>query len=174
MIKDPGFEYVTSPGIPTSCYASNGGDRGATYFLDPRDQAEGGYSLRLQTPAEGKSISIKLFPVMVSTGSSYLVSIWAKSDPEQRFLPGSVENSAKEEVNQSPQYAEISLGDFGSARFIPDAEWRQYVGVIEIPPDTVPKRKTNLILRMPGQGVGWFDMIQMVEDPLKKQRGDGR
>jgi hypothetical protein len=169
MITDPGFENVTSPGVPNSCYASSGGDRGATYFLDPREPAEGNYSLRLQTPVEGKSIALKLFPITVTTGASYLVSLWAKCDPEQRFKVNARTDANKnEKLPPLAQYVEIALGDFGTARFEPVAEWKQYIGVINVPVDSVPKRKTNVILRMPGQGVGWFDMIQVVEDPLKK------
>ncbi len=159
IITDPGFEYVTSPGIPTSCYASGSGDRGATYFLDSREQVEGNNSLRLQTPYQGKSIALKLFPVTVKTGASYLVSLWAKSDPEQRFT---------QDGNPAPQFAEVGLGTYGTARFEPTAEWKQYIARFTVPPDSVPKRKTNVILRMPGQGVGWFDMIQLIEDPLDK------
>ncbi|MGD0583327.1 MAG: hypothetical protein ABR974_10320 [Bacteroidales bacterium] len=172
MITDPGFEYMTSPGVPTSCYVSGGGDRGATFCLDPREHVEGNYSLRLQTPVDGKSISLKLFPITVNTGSSYLVSLWAKSDPEQRFQADDKKSPDSRE-NSGPhlQYTEVGLGDFGTASFVPVAEWRQYIAVINVPADTVPTRKTNVILRMPGQGVAWFDMIQVVEDPINKEKG---
>ena len=52
---DPGFENISSPGVPASCYARNGGDRGATYFLDSREHFEGNHSIRLVTPQENKS-----------------------------------------------------------------------------------------------------------------------
>jgi hypothetical protein len=166
MVTDPGFEYVTSPGVPTSCYASGSYDRGATYFLDPRERVEGNFSLRIRTPAEGESVTIKLFPVTVNTGSSYLVSVWAKGDPEQRFQPD--DKPATDKV-KDPQYAEVGLGTCGTAHFVPTPEWKQYIARITVPPDTVPRRKTNVILRMPGQGVAWFDMIQLIEDPLGKR-----
>ena len=63
-----------------------------------------------------------------------------------------------------PQYVEILLGDFGRARFVPDKEWRQFVTFVTIPNDTVPRFKTNLILKMPGQGVAWFDEIKVFEE----------
>ena len=165
LVTDPGFECVTSPSTPTSCYVSSGGDRGATFFLDPREHIEGNYSLRLQTPAEGKSMSIKLYPVKVSNGSTYIVSVWAKCDPELRFICPPFANP---EGQSERQYAEVSLGDFGTARFYPDSEWRQFIGIFKVPDDSVQRKKTNIILRMPGQGTGWFDLVQMVEDPLKK------
>lgn len=171
LVTDPGFESVTSPAVPTSCYVSSGGDRGATYFLDPREHIEGNYSLRLQTPEEGKGITIKLFPINVNTGSSYLVSLWAKCDPGQRFDLRS-DSALKDHgtIRQTDQYVEVGLGDFGTERFVPGSSWKQYMGTINIPADSTSTRKVNVILRMPGQGVGWFDMIQVVEDPLGKDK----
>ena len=34
LIQDPGFENTVSPGVPASCYARVGSDKGANYFLD--------------------------------------------------------------------------------------------------------------------------------------------
>ena len=56
------------------------------------------------------------------------------------------------------------MGDFARARFVPDKEWREYVTFITIPTDTIASFKTNLILKMPGQGVAWFDQIKVMED----------
>jgi hypothetical protein len=53
------------------------------------------------------------------------------------------------------------------SKFIPSDVWRQYVTFVTIPSDTLPEIKANVILRMPGQGVAWFDMLQVIEDPLK-------
>ncbi|HZY25489.1 MAG TPA: hypothetical protein VFE71_06655, partial [Bacteroidales bacterium] len=63
-----------------------------------------------------------------------------------------------------PQYVEILLGEFGRARFIPDNVWRQYITFVTIPKDTLARVKTNLILKMPGQGVAWFDDVRVTED----------
>jgi hypothetical protein len=165
LIKDPGFEDLTAPGLPSACYARSGGDRGATYFLDSREAYEGYHSLRLITPQENKSIGIRFFPVTVKAGRSYIVSLWAKSDPEQKLKPvpaGEPDISARGPV--IPQYAEVQLGEFSRARFAPDIEWRQYVTFVTIPSDTTATVRTNLILKMPGQGVGWFDMFKVMEE----------
>jgi hypothetical protein len=167
MIVDPGFEDLTSPGIPSACYARPGGDRGATYFLDPRISYEGNNSLRLITPSENKSINIRFFPVKVKAGSSYMISIWAKADPEQRFSVDDSLVTHVKSVKSSLQYAEAGLLEFGTARFVPATEWKQFVTFVTIPSDTLPEIKANVILRMPGQGVAWFDMLQVIEDPLK-------
>jgi hypothetical protein len=165
LIKDPGFEDLTSPGLPSACYVRPGGDRGATYFLDSRDFFDGNHSLRLVTPVENKSLTIRFFPFRVKAGASYTISIWAKSDPEQRFFPVTKqENTRLYGKKEMPQYIEVSLGEFSLARFVPDSRWREYVTFVTIPEDTIARFKANLILKMPGQGVAWLDQVKVTED----------
>ncbi len=165
LLKDPGFEDLSSPGVPSACYARPGGDRGATYFLDSRTSYKGIHSLRIITPQENKSLAIRFFPFRVKAGASYTVSLWAKADPEWRHL----QTDGKDDPDPGrdkrlPQYVEILLGDFGHARFVPDGEWKQYMTFVTIPADTTSDFKTNLILKMPGQGVAWFDEVRVIED----------
>jgi hypothetical protein len=155
LLQDPGFEDLSAPGIPSACYARPGGDRGATFFTDSREHFEGKHSVRLVTPQEGKSAALRFFPFQVKAGASYTISLWAKSDPEQRF--------SKHE-NTGPQYVEVLLGEFSRARFEPDSSWKRFVTFVRIPTDTLPSFKTNLILKMPGQGVAWFDEIKVFEE----------
>jgi hypothetical protein len=165
LVKDPGFEDLSGPGLPSACYARPGGDRGATYFLDTREFFDGSHSLRIITPEENKSLAIRFFPFYVRAGFSYTISIWAKSDPEQRFSPVTNQEDARlYGKNELPQYVEILLGEFGKARFIPDKDWREYVTYVTIPVDTLTRFKTNLILKMPGKGVAWFDQVKVIED----------
>jgi hypothetical protein len=171
LITDPGFENISSTGIPAACYARPGGDRGATYFLDSREHFEGSHSLRIITPKANNSITLRFFPVTVTSGNSYLISVWAKADPEQRQSePISPEKSATAKRVKEPQFVEISLGEFGKARFVPGSEWKQFVTFVTITTDTIPSFKANIILKMPGQGVAWFDMLQVIEDPLKSRK----
>lgn len=157
LIKDPGFEDLTTPGIPSACYARAGGDRGSTYFLDTRESVDGYSSLRLITPLENLGAGVRFYPVSVKAGKSYAISLWAKADPEQHF-------NAEISKKQLPQYAEIQFGSFKRARFVPDAKWREYVTFVTIPSDTTATVRTNLLLRMPGQGVGWFDVVKVIEE----------
>ena len=46
----------------------------------------------------------------------------------------------------------------------PDREWRRYMTFITIPSDTLKSFRTNLIIRMPGQGVAWFDEMKVYEE----------
>ena len=99
-----------------------------------------------------KGITFRLFPFQVKAGASYAISIWAKSDPEQRISFATNQDYERlYNKNQNPQYVEIELGAFGKARFVPDKEWRRYITFVTIPTDTLASFKTNLILRMPGR-----------------------
>jgi hypothetical protein len=163
LIKDPGFEDTSSPGVPAACYAWNEGDRGATFFLDSREHFEGNHSLRLITPRENMGSRLRFFPVNVSNGRTYIISIWAKTDK-------TIDNSAAVNLNSNPVkpsvktlYFEIGFGDFGKKRFYPGNEWQEFVTTVTIPPDNMLPSRTNVILRMPGAGTAWFDMLQVFE-----------
>ena len=154
LMTDPGFEDLASPGLPASCYARPGGDRGATYFTDTREHYQGTHSLRMRTPQKDKSAIVRFFPIPVSAGKSYIVSLWAKADIESKTA-------------EKEQWVEISVGNFSKARFFPDDRWRKYVTFVTISSDTLPQIKTNLFLKMPGEGVAWFDDIEVIEDVLE-------
>jgi hypothetical protein len=152
LIRDPGFEDASSPGIPASCYAWNTGDRGATYFIDSREHVEGNHSLRLITPAENRSVRLRFSPFTVQAGRTYFISVQAKADIEQR--PAG---------SNKLQSFEIALGDYGSERFTLSNEWQEYITNVTIPyQDSIPP-KSNVILRMPSAGVAWFDLLQAIE-----------
>ncbi len=165
LLRDPGFEDNSSPGVPSACYARPGGDKGATYFLDTREHHEGNHSLRLLTPGDNKGIALRMFPFRVKAGSSYAISVWAKSDPEQRiFFVTNQDSMRLIEKHRNTQYVEVELGAFGKARFVPDQEWRRFMTFITIPSDTLKSFRTNLIIKMPGQGVAWFDELKVYEE----------
>ncbi len=150
LIKDPGFEDLSSPGVPSACYAWNEGDRGSTYFLDTREHKEGTHSLRMITPSENKGTRLRFYPVRVEKGKTYMVSVMAKTD------------SIPADKSDSPCF-EIGLADYGRGRHYPENKWKQFVTFVTIPADSIPSPRVNAILRMPGKGTVWFDMIQVVE-----------
>ncbi|HPF04080.1 MAG TPA: hypothetical protein PLV06_04450 [Bacteroidales bacterium] len=154
LIRDPGFEDLSSPGIPSATYARNGGDRGATFFTDTREFIEGYHSVRLVTPTENGSAKLRLFPYKGKAGRSYYISIWAKCDPEQGL-------DKDKELRRN--YFEIALNDYGHKQFELTDEWREYVTIVTIPPHAEDPSRTNLILQMPTAGVAWFDMVQVME-----------
>jgi hypothetical protein len=50
----------------------------------------------------------------------------------------------------------------GMKRFHPGSEWKDFVTFVTIP-ENMPPGKINVILRVPCQGVVWFDMLQVFE-----------
>jgi len=144
---DPGFENSISPGVPASCYARGGGDRGATYFTDTREHFEGIHSIRLVTPADDKSIRLRFFPVTVNKGRTYMISLRAKADPGNRF----------------PQVFEVSFGEYRSTRFELTNEWQEFVINVTIPIYSEFTPRNNVILKLPSAGVAWFDLLQVFE-----------
>ena len=153
LLKDPGFEDISSPGVPASCYAWNEGDKGATYVLDSRDHTEGNYSLRIITPADNAGSRLKFFPIKVSSGKTYGISVDSRSD-----------NTIQHPDNGKQRQACFELGFAGSEmkRFHPGPEWENFVTFVTIPEDAVPG-KANVVLRVPREGVVWFDMLQVFE-----------
>jgi len=154
LIRDPGFEDTSSPGVPASCYARNGGDRGATYFLDSRDHVEGNHSIRLVTPKENRGVRLRFFPVQVMNGKNYLISVWARTDTD-------VGSSGT--IDAKPKVFEITFGEGGTRSFRLENEWRQFVTIVTIPHDSQLPARTNLILQLKSAGVAWFDMLQVIE-----------
>ncbi len=154
LLPDPGFEDITNTGVPASCYARNGGDRGATYFLDSREHIEGNHSIRIITPRENGSIKLRFFPVTVMPGQKYMVSVWAKADPEQRLSAMNIEK---------PQHFDLSFGGYGNSSFKLTDEWTEFVTIVTIPSDEDPSSKANIMLQMPSAGVAWFDLLQVIE-----------
>jgi hypothetical protein len=150
LTKDPGFEDLSSPGVPAACYSWNEGDRGSTYFLDSREHYEGRHSLRIVTPQRERGIRLRFFPVNIEKGQTYIISIMAKSD------------LTLDKSNGKP-YFELGLGDYGREVFIPDNDWKQFITSVTIPCDTIQSDRVNAVLRMPGKGTAWFDMIQVFE-----------
>jgi len=154
LFIDPGFEDISSPGIPAACYARNGGDRGATYFLDSREHFEGNHSIRFITPKDNGSIKLRFFPIIARNGATYLISVRAKADVEQGLYAS---------TRNKPQEFEVSLGGFGVKRFILGNEWQEFVTFVTIPYYNDQPSRTNIIIQMPSPGTAWFDMLQIVE-----------
>ncbi len=164
LVTDPGFEDMSSPGVPASCYAWNEGDRGATYFLDSREHFEANHSLRMVTPEENKGSRLRFFPVKINIGRTYIISIRAKTDIEPgNPAESNIRKDNSTDHNPNSTYFEIGLGEFGNTRFYPGSEWQEFVTSVTIPEEIILPSRTNVILRLPGEGTAWFDMLQVFE-----------
>lgn len=150
---DPGFENISNPGIPASCYVTPGIDRGSTYFLDGRVYQEGDHSIRLVTPEAGKGARLSFFGLELDPEKSYTCSIWAKKAPGMPSKkPGSIDFS-------------LSLGKGNEARFNLTEEWREYSFTTAGTPVQPSLRYwVSPQLQLNGAGTAWFDLLQVVAD----------
>jgi len=168
MTRDPGFEELASPGVPSSCYARVGNDRGATYFTDPRVSVEGRHSIRMNTPANDHGCSLSFFPVMINSGSGYTLSVWAKYDSSsyhREEVKGFWKKLFKKKTDPN-RYFTIGLGTIKSERFTLTNEWEKYSLTIHIPENSAQSSRVNPSLVLNSQGTAWFDALEMYPDPL--------
>ena len=93
---------------------------------------------------------LRFFPVNVQKGKTYVITVVAKTDTTLN-------------MGRDKPCFELGLGDYGRKKFCPTHEWRQFVTSVTIPSDSIPSPRVNAVLRMPGQGTAWFDMIQVFE-----------
>lgn len=151
LIVNPGFEKVESPGLPIGFNRTYGSfskqDFGATVFADPGQHVEGLFSLRMITPTDSGGNKVRMLPIVINKGDSYLVSFWAKA--------------AKQ-----PNMPEFSLGIDAldsSHSFHLTEDWKQYSFVF-----TAAASFTNAIvsLQMPDAGTAWIDLVQVTPVPV--------
>ena len=167
LILDPGFEDDASPGVPASCYARAGKDRGATYFTDTRISVEGRHSLRISTPAADNGSGLTFFPVMVNSGTGYTLSVWAKYDPasykEEKATFWQKLFGNRPDPNR---YFTLSLGSIKSQKFTLSNEWQKYSLPVFIPEKSAESSRINPGLTVNSQGTAWFDALELYPDPV--------
>ena len=166
LILDSGFEDITSPGIPSACYAAVGSDKGANCFLDTRVTYEGRHSLRMTTPQKNKGMSLSFFPVRMRSGSGYTLSVWARLDTNsiidvKRTFWQRLFGKNKFEGNQF----HMSIGDYAQEKFRLTSEWACYKIRFNIDDMGTETIKVGAKLELLSQGTAWFDQIELYPDP---------
>lgn len=150
-IYNPSFEEVATPGLATGqgkgYLDERKADLGATVFADSRQSVDGLFSLRIQTPADSVGKTIRFLPIILKSGDTYNVSIWAKA-LKQVKMPHFRIAIANEKIEKS---------------FILEPEWKKYSFVFK-----APNSSTNAIveLELVQKGTAWFDLMQVVADPV--------
>ncbi len=150
-IYNPGFEEVATPGLATGqgkgYRDERKADLGATVFTDSRQSVDGLFSLRTQTPADSVGKTIRFLPIILKSGDTYNVSIWAKA-LKQLKMPRFRIAIANEKIEKS---------------FTLEPEWKKYSFVFK-----APNSSTNAIveLKLVEKGTAWFDLMQVVADPV--------
>lgn len=156
MLRDPSFEweYTLSGGVPASVYGGVGADRGATYSIDSRTAYHGSNSLRMMTPAQGQGCGISFYPLPHQIGKSYILTIWAKADPE----------SLRNQPKGKKMTFTVSLGGFASEEFELTDHWKCYELSATYDAAVSDVRALTSSLRLNGAGTAWFDLLQIVPD----------
>jgi len=168
LISDPGFESNFSYGVPASCYARVGSDRGSTAFLDSRTRVSGHHSLRMVTPEYQKGMGLSFFPVSLNSGQSYRFSIYSKADTTS-WLPGKKFTFLQRLFGKkTPEMRDfrVKIGDLADHSFTPVTEWQPYSFYFTVPENSDGQVKINPYLELNGQGTAWFDQMMLTEDPV--------
>jgi hypothetical protein len=162
LTRDPGFEDISSPGIPAACYVQPGSDRGATFFLDGRVHKQGDHSIRLVTPVEGGGAKLQFFGLELDPDKSYTCSVWAKA------APGIPESKPK------PIMFNLSLGVDHHTSFELTDDWSEYsLGTAGKPVKASLHRWSMPALELESAGTAWFDLLQVVPDMEMMHRAKG-
>jgi len=167
LLLDPGFENSSSPGVPSACYASVGQDKGASAFLDTRLVKEGQHSLRLTTPETGKGMALSFFPVRLSSGSGYTLSVWAKMDTTAHIpvKPTFWQRLFKKNLYTGTHFT-LSIGSFAEEEFRLTGEWACYKLRFHLPDKGSEAISGNVRLSLADQGIAWFDQMELYADPV--------
>ncbi|SFW79860.1 carbohydrate binding domain-containing protein [Chitinophaga sancti] len=151
MTLNPGFEKIVSPGLPIGSNVSSTSHRkadvGASFFADPREHAEGMFSLRLITPVDSGGNKIRLVPMVMTKGNSYTVSIRAKAKAQEHMPSFRIAVDAMEQDHT----------------FTLTSEWKEYNFTFQAP---VSSTTAILSLELIQQGTAWFDVLTASPDPV--------
>jgi hypothetical protein len=164
LTVDPGFEDLSNVGVPASCYANAGYDRGNTYFIDSRRYQQGEHSLRLNNPSAEPGTLLSFYNLQLEKNKSYTISIMARSGVSSNLSGGKKGGPAR------------FLLALGSEECVFDCtdDWQNFeINAVRI---TGPDGGNNRIspqLEMMGKGTAWFDLLQVYPDmAIKVGRGD--
>ena len=142
LIVNPSWEEAANVGTPDGCYLGYGSDKGATWYVDPRTAAHGRQSLRLRTPVEGQGIGVAPFPLKLTPGQKYALSVWAKGERAgQKF------SFMLDAIKAEQGTHELTT------------DWREYR--VEFTASDAVKSRTSPSLRLTSAGSAWFDALQL-------------
>lgn len=151
IVYNPGFEEVATPGLATGQgrgYRDPAKvDPGATVFTDSRQSVEGIFSLRMTTPAYSAGKVIHLLPIILKAGDTYNVSVWVKALKSEK-MPRFRLSVNTEKIEKC---------------FETGTEWQKYSFMFKA---TTSSTNAIVDLELLDKGTTWFDLIQVVADPV--------
>lgn len=151
MTLNPSFEKIVSPGLPIGSNVTSTSNRkadvGASFFVDPRQHADGMFSLRLITPVDSGGNKIRLIPMVMTKGNSYTVSIRAKAKAQEHMPTFRMTIDAMEQDHT----------------YTLTPEWEAYNFTFQAPASSTT---AILTLELIEQGTAWFDLLTASPDPV--------
>jgi hypothetical protein len=161
---DPGFEDLSSIGVPAACYANAGYDKGNTYFIDSRRFQQGEHSLRLNNPSVKPGIMLSFYNLELEHNKSYSISIMARTGSSSN-LPGGKKTG--------PARFRLALGTEGRIFDCTDS-WQKFeINAVRVTGQEGEKSRISPRLEMAGKGTAWFDLLQVYPDmEMKVGRGE--
>ncbi len=161
MMKDPGFEYLPVPGVPSACYARVGKDRGATYFVDARVARSGEHSVRLVTPEDGCGATLSFFPSYLEYGHTYRLSLWAKGAPRRDAWPAKGFFYRLFHKRPAAPSFRITAGGITGKTFPLTTEWKRYEMFITPQDSSQQVVRVSPSLTLVTRGTAWFDDLSL-------------
>lgn len=143
LINNPSWEEAHNVGTPDGCYVNYGADQGASWYVDPRVAAHGRNSLRLNTPVEGQGLSVNPYPIKLTGGKKYVLSIWAKGSRAGQKFVFSLDQASGE-----------------AATHALSTQWQEFRVPFTASADV--KARISPRLSLLSSGEAWFDMLQCV------------
>jgi hypothetical protein len=160
---DAGFEDLSSVGVPSACFATNGDDPGCTYFIDSRRFFQGEHSLRMNNPSDKPGNTLSFYGLDLASSKSYTVTIMARTGPSSNVSVGKKAGSVS---------FRLALG-VSEKIFDCTEDWQKFEisGVRATGTDKESVRISPL-LEMVSKGTAWFDLLQVYPDmEIKVGRG---
>lgn len=138
LIFNASWEDNPSVGTPSGNYAGVG--PGASMFVDARVARHGRHSVRLTAPTDDVTVRMGQFPVKLTAGRQYRVSIWAKAKTDGVLL-------------------KLSMGELVNEQVALTTEWRELSYTIS-PEKDIPR--ATMGIGIGSAGVAWVDLCQIV------------
>jgi len=152
---DPGFEDITTTGLPAYSIAFPGTDPGCTYFIDSRRHFEGDHSLRVNNPSVKPGNRLSFLTVVSDPKKSYTISVMAKT--------GFSSNKPGVKKGGTVQFR-LTLGNAEKIFECTDS-WQSFQvnGVRMVKGDEASVNISPQI-EMISKGTAWFDLLQVFPD----------
>jgi len=174
---DPSFEMNPSVGVPSNCYVTIRGDKGATYFIDSRTAFHGEHSIRLTCPSEDNGAVLKFYRQRLQQNKTYTLSIRAKALPafqEEEMEPrvtgfwNRIKHFFRKLFKKiSPEEKRNVLRlriDDVAEEFELTPEWQQYSIQTKINETKENTKIRNPFIQMTGKGTSWIDLMELIPD----------